>query len=121
MPLHERTLHLNPDLFANEALCFLNVRSRKLLYDNGAGPEGVTALARSPHFRAVRDLRLGGNRPDAAALAALAEGSAFPSLTRLRLSSGRLERVPLPLRRRIRERVSKLFEVGSGGALAPSG
>ncbi len=25
-----------------------------------------------------------------------------------------LERVPLPLRRRIRERVSKLFEVGAG-------
>ncbi len=50
VPLHERTLHLNPDLFANEALCFLNVRSRKLLYDNGAGQGLVLSMANFPHL-----------------------------------------------------------------------
>ncbi len=37
VPLQDRVLPLTRDLFAQEALCFVDVASRKLVFDNGAG------------------------------------------------------------------------------------
>jgi galactose mutarotase-like enzyme len=50
VPLEHTLLRLTPDLFANEALCFLNVTSRKLLYDNGAGQGLLVSLESFPHI-----------------------------------------------------------------------
>jgi galactose mutarotase-like enzyme len=50
VPLEQRVLQLRPDLFANEALCFLGVASRKLLYDNGAGQGLLITLDNFPHI-----------------------------------------------------------------------
>ena len=49
VPLQGRALRLTPDLFAQEALCFLYVASRKLLYDNGAGQGLIVSLGNFPH------------------------------------------------------------------------
>jgi galactose mutarotase-like enzyme len=49
VPLEEGVLRLTDDLFANEALCFLNTASRKLIYDSGAGPGLLLSLDNFPH------------------------------------------------------------------------
>jgi galactose mutarotase-like enzyme len=49
VPLDGAVLRLTPDLFAHEALCFLDVRSQKLLYDNGRGQGLLIALDNFPH------------------------------------------------------------------------
>jgi galactose mutarotase-like enzyme len=49
VPLAGRVLRLTPDLFANEALCFLHIASRQLLYENGAGQGLRIALDNFPH------------------------------------------------------------------------
>jgi galactose mutarotase-like enzyme len=49
VPLKERTVHLTPALFANEALCFLNAASRTLFYDNGAGQGLLLSMRNFPH------------------------------------------------------------------------
>jgi galactose mutarotase-like enzyme len=49
VPLERQMLRLTPDLFAQEALCFLNIASRKLLYDNGAGQGLLVTLENFPH------------------------------------------------------------------------
>jgi len=50
VPLEGTILHLTPALFANEALCFLNVSSSKLLYDNGAGQGLLLSAENFPHL-----------------------------------------------------------------------
>ncbi len=50
VPLEGSILRLDADLFANEALCFLDVASRKLLYDNGAGQGLSISLENFPHL-----------------------------------------------------------------------
>lgn len=49
VPLEHATLRLTPGLFAHEALCFLNLASRKLLYDNGAGQGLLVTMQDFPH------------------------------------------------------------------------
>jgi galactose mutarotase-like enzyme len=49
VPLQDRTLDLTPALFAEEALCFLNAASRKLLYDNGAGQGLLLSMENFAH------------------------------------------------------------------------
>jgi galactose mutarotase-like enzyme len=49
VPLRERVLPLTPDLLAQEALCFLGVASRQLLFDNGAGQGLGVTLQGFPH------------------------------------------------------------------------
>jgi galactose mutarotase-like enzyme len=49
VPLDGAVLRLDADLFANEALCFLDVASRTLLYDNGAGQGLSISLENFPH------------------------------------------------------------------------
>jgi galactose mutarotase-like enzyme len=43
-PLRGRSLELTPDAFAREALCFLDVASRSLVFENGAGAQLSVAL-----------------------------------------------------------------------------
>jgi len=50
LPVEQKLLRLRPDLFANEALCFLDASSRKLLYDNGAGQGLLISMQNFPHF-----------------------------------------------------------------------
>jgi galactose mutarotase-like enzyme len=49
VPLDGHILRLTPDLFAHEALCFLDVKSRKLVYDNGLGQGLQISLEHFPH------------------------------------------------------------------------
>jgi galactose mutarotase-like enzyme len=49
VPLDGQILRLTPDLFAHEALCFLDVNSRKLLYDNGLKRGLQVSLEHFPH------------------------------------------------------------------------
>jgi galactose mutarotase-like enzyme len=48
--LEGTVLPLMPDLFADEALCFLNTASRKLLYDSGAGQGLLISMQNFPHL-----------------------------------------------------------------------
>lgn len=50
IPLHDRQLLLTPALFAQEALCFLDINSSQLRYDNGAGACLSIELERFPHL-----------------------------------------------------------------------
>ena len=50
IPLHDTQLPLTPDLFAREALCFLDINSSHLIYDNGAGQSLFIELERFPHL-----------------------------------------------------------------------
>jgi galactose mutarotase-like enzyme len=50
VPLQDRSLDLTPALFAEEALCFLNAASRKLLYDNGAGQGLLLSMENFAHI-----------------------------------------------------------------------
>jgi galactose mutarotase-like enzyme len=49
VPLAGKVLRLTPDLLAAEALCFLDISSRRLLYENGAGQGLRIALDNFPH------------------------------------------------------------------------
>jgi galactose mutarotase-like enzyme len=49
VPLAGRVMRLTPELFAQEALCFLQIASRQLLYENGAGQGLRIALDNFPH------------------------------------------------------------------------
>jgi galactose mutarotase-like enzyme len=49
VPLAGRMLRLTPDLLAAEALCFLDISSRRLLYENGAGQWLRITLDNFPH------------------------------------------------------------------------
>jgi galactose mutarotase-like enzyme len=49
VPLAGRVMRLTPELFAQEALCFLDTASRRLLYENGAGQGLRIALDNFPH------------------------------------------------------------------------
>jgi len=49
VPFAGRVLRLTPDLLAAEALCFLEVTSRRLLYENGAGQGLRVSLENFPH------------------------------------------------------------------------
>ncbi|MEA2841175.1 MAG: hypothetical protein QOF41_2505 [Methylobacteriaceae bacterium] len=49
VPLEGTLLRLTADLFAQEALCFLDVASRKLLYDSGGGPGLLISLENFSH------------------------------------------------------------------------
>ncbi len=48
-PLKEGVLPLEPALFASDALCFLNINSQSLVFDNGAGARLHVALDDFPH------------------------------------------------------------------------
>ncbi len=48
-PLAGRRLPLAPDMFARDALCFLNIESRSLVFDNGAGARLALTLNDFPH------------------------------------------------------------------------
>ncbi len=48
--LYDRGLSLTPDLFAQEALCFLDINSTQIIYDNGAGQSLSLELERFPHL-----------------------------------------------------------------------
>jgi galactose mutarotase-like enzyme len=50
VPLEGTVLPLTPNLFANEALCFLHTASRKLLYDSGAGQGLLISMMNFPHL-----------------------------------------------------------------------
>jgi galactose mutarotase-like enzyme len=50
VPLEATVLPLTPELFANEALCFLHMASRKLLYDSGAGQGLLISMENFPHL-----------------------------------------------------------------------
>jgi galactose mutarotase-like enzyme len=50
VPLEGARLALSPDLLANEALCFLNAASRRLVYDNGEGTTLAVELDDFPHI-----------------------------------------------------------------------
>ena len=50
VPLDGRRMPLRPELFAREALCFMNARSRSLVYDNGAGARLAVELDGFPHI-----------------------------------------------------------------------
>jgi len=49
IPLEGRRLPLCPDLFAREALCFLDLKSRRLSFENGAGARLRVELDDFPH------------------------------------------------------------------------
>ncbi len=49
IPLEGDTLPLEPSYFASDALCFLNIESKSLVYDNGAGARLHVALEDFPH------------------------------------------------------------------------
>lgn len=49
VPLKDNVLPLDPALFANEALCFLNIASKTLDFDNGSGARLHVALEDFPH------------------------------------------------------------------------
>ncbi|GAC1333501.1 MAG: aldose 1-epimerase family protein [Beijerinckiaceae bacterium] len=49
VPIEGPVLNLDPTLFASEALCFLDIASRQLLYDNGAGQGLLVSLDDFPH------------------------------------------------------------------------
>jgi len=49
-PLAGRHLPLAPETFAQEALCFLNIASRRLAFDNGAGARLCVTLTNFPHI-----------------------------------------------------------------------
>lgn len=48
-PLQGARLPLAPAMFAEDALCFLNIASRGLVFDNGAGTRLAVALDSFPH------------------------------------------------------------------------
>jgi galactose mutarotase-like enzyme len=48
-PLRGRRLPLAPETFAQEALCFLNIASRRLVFDNGVGTRLAVTLDGFPH------------------------------------------------------------------------
>ena len=48
-PLKEGVLPLEPALFASDALCFLNIASQNLVFDNGVGAQLHVALDDFPH------------------------------------------------------------------------
>ena len=48
-PLEGRRLPLAPAMFAEDALCFLDIASRRLVFDNGAGTRLAVALDGFPH------------------------------------------------------------------------
>lgn len=50
VPLYDRRLPLSHALMTNEALCFLDARSRRLAFDNGAGTRLVAELEDFPHI-----------------------------------------------------------------------
>jgi galactose mutarotase-like enzyme len=50
VPLDGARLALSPELFAREALCFLDINSRKLAFDNGAGAQLSVLLHDFPHL-----------------------------------------------------------------------
>lgn len=50
VPLTDETLPLDPALFANDALCFLDVASKNLVFDNGAGARLLISLEDFPHI-----------------------------------------------------------------------
>lgn len=50
IPLDGTSLPLSPALMADEALCFLNAASRRLIYDNGAGASLAVELDDFPHI-----------------------------------------------------------------------
>lgn len=49
-PLEGRRLPLAPAMFAQDALCFLNIGSRRLVFDNGLGTQLAIALDDFPHI-----------------------------------------------------------------------
>ena len=49
VPLVGDTLPLDPALFTSDALCFLNIASKNLVFDNGAGARLHVALEDFPH------------------------------------------------------------------------
>src|SRR5438270_2108188 len=49
VPLEGTILRIAPDLFAEEALCFLDIASRTLLYDSGAGQGLLISRENFPH------------------------------------------------------------------------
>jgi galactose mutarotase-like enzyme len=49
IPLEGGALPLDPALFANEALCFLNIASKNLAFDNGSGARLHVGLEDFPH------------------------------------------------------------------------
>lgn len=50
VPLSGRRLALNRELFAREALCFLDLSSRRVAFDNGEGARLVVELENFPHL-----------------------------------------------------------------------
>lgn len=50
VPLEGRRLRLTPAAFAREALCFLNIASRRAAYDNGEGLRLSIELENFPHL-----------------------------------------------------------------------
>lgn len=49
-PLEGNRLPLEPQMFARDALCFLNLKSRSLAFDNGAGARLKVRLDDCPHI-----------------------------------------------------------------------
>jgi galactose mutarotase-like enzyme len=49
IPIEGAVLNLDRGLFASEALCFLDIASRQLLYENGAGQGLLVSLDDFPH------------------------------------------------------------------------
>lgn len=49
-PLEGNRLPLEPQMFARDALCFLNLKSRSLAFDNGAGARLKVTLDDCPHI-----------------------------------------------------------------------
>jgi galactose mutarotase-like enzyme len=49
VPFEGGVLRLTADLFANEALCFLGIASRRLIYENGGGQGLRISLDKFPH------------------------------------------------------------------------
>jgi galactose mutarotase-like enzyme len=49
-PLAGARLPLEPSMFARDALCFLNIKSRRLAFDNGAGARLEVRLDDFPHI-----------------------------------------------------------------------
>ncbi|WP_442753606.1 aldose 1-epimerase family protein [Methylocystis sp. JAN1] len=49
-PLAGARMPLEPSIFAHDALCFLNMRSQSLAFDNGAGARLRVALENFPHI-----------------------------------------------------------------------
>ncbi len=50
VPLEDRVLPLAPELFARDALVFLDVKSRRIAFDNGAGARVVCDFPDFPHI-----------------------------------------------------------------------